>query len=136
VVLIDEQSGSSAAALTTTEAALITLASVTVAQGDRVMLLYDTLNTAGAATTEINISCDQSAGTGVGTWFVAGGSPTTGTATFAFTHAHADVVWGASGAVWVYVTGSGTMTFQLRGVAAAGNAASGTHRLTALVFRP
>jgi hypothetical protein len=134
--LIDEKSGSSTTAISTTGDELILLSSMTVAIGDRILLLYSSDNVGGAATTRIFLNVDQSSGTGVGTWFVAGGPAMTSDPIVSQQHTHTSSRYAVAAAVWAYVTTAGTMVLRLTGQTVGANATSGTHRLTAIQFRP
>jgi hypothetical protein len=133
---VDEQSGSSLTAWTTSNQTLVTLSSMSVNVGDRVLISYRTNCTPAAGTTTMQAVVVQSAGTATGQWIYSGGPASTGEfSVFVSQNFGGTGSVGQAATTILRITGAGTLTLAGRAQTVGANSTSGLFYLNALVLR-
>jgi hypothetical protein len=133
---VDEQSGSSTTAWTTTPTDLVTLASMNVIAGDRIDITALLDCTPAAGTTIVRSAIYQSAGTATGEWIISGGQAST-TVINLMQLANPGLTTRliATARTWLRITGTGTLTLSVRGTAVTASSTASRIDLNALVLR-
>jgi hypothetical protein len=131
---VDEQSGSSTTAWTTSLTTLITLTSMNVTNGDRVEISVSCICNASTATF-INALIAQSTGTATGVWQIPGGQASTIDWNIVKITPIASGSTVFMGRTILHITGTGTLTIVGKAVTGTNNATTSTLQINALVLR-